>query len=303
MPSVTPSAPGWLGAAAAVLATLALVGCDSQHTTEPGSLDPPLFANDITIPDLGTILAAGPARVRIRLEPGTLIAKRVLVKQAEQLSRPERIDSRVTALVTTATEDTLTLALGDLKIVVDGNTQFRGEHEDGDREDGAASGDLDAPASLADFTARIQAMLAAGRQPAVEAMRTPPASPQAPDKTDFVASVLRMDDAADHPGIEMNVAAANLISNASPPPDAWLEVLDREIELRLSGGTTRISQETPRTEGELQFEGMVKSVDLTAKTATLDDGTVLRIVAGSEIESGDGRDDPTFASLADVQAA
>src|SRR6266852_2151445 len=62
--------------------------------------------------------------------------------------------------------------------------------------------------------------------------------------------------AANHPGIEMNVAAANLISNASPPPDAWLEVLDREIELRLSGGTTRISQETPRTEGELQFEGM-----------------------------------------------
>jgi len=119
----------------------------------------------------------------------------------------------------------------------------------------------------------------------------------------FTAAVVRLDDAADRPSIEMNVTSANVLSNSSPPPDAWLQVLGQKIELRVSDGTTRIKQETPETHGELQFGGIVASVDVSGNKVTLADGTILRFVAGSEIEPADDQDDPTLAALADVQHA
>ena len=287
------------GGAVALLATLALGGCDSQRTAGPFANLSPAFSKTITLTDFGTALGSGPQRVRVWLSPGTLIAKRVLVTGAEQMTRPERIDSRVNAIVPTTAGDTLVLALGDLKIFVNASTKFTGNHEDGDSDDPADS----PPTSLADFTARIQAALAAGHHPALQARRPAPTSPQAPGDAAFVATVLRLDAAADHPKIEMNVAAANLIKNTTPPPDAWLQVLGIKIELRTSDGTTKIREETPETEGEIAFGGMVKSVDVTAKTATLVDGTILHIVAGTQIEGRDDPDDLTLASLADVQTA
>jgi len=286
------------GGAVALLVTLAL-GCDSQRTTGPFANLAPAFSKTITLSDFGTALGSGPERVRIWLTPGTLIAQRVVVTEPEQRARPERIDSRVTAMVPTAAGDTVVLALGHLKIFVNASTKFTGNHEDGDSDDPGAT----PPTGLADFTARIQAELAAGRNPAVEARRPAPTSPQGPGDAAFTATVLRLDAAADHPSIEMNVAAANLMKNATPPPDAWLEVLGLKVELRTSDGTTRIREETPEAEGEIAFGGMVKSVDVTAKTATLVDGTILRIVAGTEIAGRDDPDDPTLATLADVQAA
>jgi hypothetical protein len=47
----------------------------------------------------------------------------------------------------------------------------------------------------------------------------------------------------------------------------------------------------------------VGSVDVSGNKVTLADGTILRFVAGSEIERADDRDDSTFATLADVQRA
>jgi hypothetical protein len=272
-----------------------LFGCDSQRSTGPtGS---PQFSRIITLPGFDSLLGAGPARVKIWLKPGTLVARRVVVRQGDQLTRDERVDGRVTAITASATEDTLTLAIDGLKVVVNATTKFRGEREEGDDDNPSA------PVSLAEFTLRVQNALAAGRHPAIEARRPAPGTPQAPTDAGFTASFIRLDDAADRPSIEMNVTNANVLANAAPPPDAWLQVLDRKIELRISDSTTRIRQQTPETEGELQFRGKVKSVDVGAQTATLTDGTILRVVAGSEIETGDNRDDSTFATLADVKTA
>jgi len=275
---------------------LVLFGCDVQRSAGPN--DVPQFSRSITLPGLDSLLGAGPARVKIWLMPGTLVARRVVVKQAEQLTRSERIDGRVTAIAASATADTLSLAIGDLKIVVNSDTKFTGQHEEGDDDDNNP-----APASLAEFTMRVQHALAAGRHPAIEARRPAPGTPQAPGDVRFTAAVVRLDDAADRPSIEINVTSANVLSNSSPPPDAWLQVLGQKIELRVSDGTTRIKQETPETDGELRFGGIVASVNVSGNKVTLADGTILRFVAGSEIERGDDRDDSTLATLADVQHA
>ena len=279
-----------------MIGAVTLFGCDSQRSTGPAGS--PQFSRAVTLPGFDSLLGAGPARVKIWLMPGTLVARRVVVKQAEQLTRSERIDGRVTAIAASATKDTLSLALGDVKIVVTTDTKFTGQHEEGDDDDNHP------PAvSLAEFTMRVQHALAAGRHPAIEARRPAPATPQAPGDASFTAAVVRLDDEADRPSIEMNVTSANVLANASPPPDAWLQVLGQKIELRVSDGTTRIKQETPETEGELRFGGIVASVDVGGNKVTLADGTILRFVAGSEIEQADDRDDPTLATLADVQSA
>jgi len=278
-----------------MIGAVALFGCDSQRSTGPNQLLQ--FSRSITLPGFDSVLTAGPARVKIWLEPGTLIASRVVVKQGDQQTRAERVDGRVTALATSATEDTLTLTTGGLKIVVDANTSFRGERQEGDDDD------RDAPASLATFTLRLQNALAAGRHPAIEARRPAPGTPQAPTDAGFTAAVVRLDDETDRPTIEMNVASANFLTNATPPPDAWLQLLGLKIELRISDGTTRIRRQTSETEGELRFGGMVASVDVGGNAATLADGTILRFVAGSEIETRGDRDDPALATLGDVQSA
>jgi hypothetical protein len=290
---------------AGLTAPFILAACD-QPADPAGSLDHVAFSRQITLPTAQGILAAGPTRVKIDVIPGGLTARRVVLKQDEQLSRPERIDSRVMklAVATSGSADTLLLELGGIRVVVNSSTVFRGEDED-----------PATPTEESEFVMRLQTLLAAGHHPFVEVRRPPPAAPQAPGDSSFVAQELRLDEAADRPSIEMNVAAANFIPNmGTPPPDAWLKVLSRKIELRVSDGTTRIEQQGPRTTGELRFDGRVKSVDLTANTATLTDGTLLRIVAGTEIEAGEGpdgreedgpgaRDDGTLGSIAAVQTA
>jgi hypothetical protein len=47
----------------------------------------------------------------------------------------------------------------------------------------------------------------------------------------------------------------------------------------------------------------VQSVDQTANTVTLADGTVIHIVSGTAFEEREAGDDEHLASLADVQAA
>src|SRR3989442_15158056 len=74
-------------------------------------------------------------------------------------------------------------------------------------------------------------------------------------------------------------------------------------KLRLADGTTKLKQENPELEGVREFEGTVQSVDQTAKTVTLKDGTVIRIVAGTEFDAREGNEDDHLTSLAAVQDA
>jgi len=196
----------------------------------------------------------------------------------------------------------VTLELGGLQVGFNSSTRFRPDDGDGDGHAAPMSEGGDGGTALADFVAGVQADLAAGRHPAVRARRTPPSTPQAPDDATFLATELRLDQENDHPRIRLNVTSANLVTSP-PPPDAVLKVLGLSIELRVSDGTTTLRAENPEVDDEQEFEGMVQSVDQTANTVTLADGSIIHIVSGTELEAREGGDDEHLGSLADVQAA
>jgi hypothetical protein len=281
---------------AGLLLTLFLAGCD-RSPTGPRAALPAQFSSDITLPDLQNHLGSGPARVEVRFVRGTsgpLTARRVEIEEPEQLVRREEIRSAVTAISASGDQGTVTLALGGLQIGFTTATRFRPDDGDDHQDDMA----------LADFVARVQAALTAGRHPEIKAFREPPASPQAPNDPTFVASELKLDEGGDHPLLRLNVTGANLTTNATPPPDAFLNVLGLSIALDVSGGITKLQIENQDLEGVREFEGIVQAVDQTAQTVTLKDGTIVRIVAGTEIEAKDGHDDDDhLTSLAAVQAA
>ncbi|HKW39736.1 MAG TPA: hypothetical protein VJN39_00675 [Gemmatimonadales bacterium] len=256
------------------------------------------------MPDLQNQLVTGPARVEVSVIPGTLTARRVRIEAGDQLARPERVRSRVTAITSGTDTATLTLELGGLKIAANGSTKLH--PDDGDRGHDpmpATSETGGSTMTLADFVARIQAEIAAGHNPAVRATRQAPAQPQAPDDDKFLAVTLQLDEGNNHSSIQLNITAANLTTNATPPPDATLKVLGVSLELRTSDGTTKLQVEDEDAEGAEEFHGVVTSVDATAQTVTLMDGTIIHIVAGTEFEENEGAEDDHLTTLADVQAA
>src|SRR5438034_124733 len=293
--SLRPLPGAALGAAATVLFTLLPAGCD-QGSTGPQLGNPAQFSRVISLPDLRTHLTTGPARVEVRVIPGGLTARSVEIKGPDEVTRRDEIRSRVTAISATGSQGTVTLALGNLQVGFNSSTMFR--PDDGNDPDAGTT-------ALANFVARVQAELAAGSHPAVQVRRSAPAQPQAPGDASLTADELRLDDEADHPAIKLNITAANLSDNTTPPPDGWLTVLGLKIELRVTEGTTTLRAEMPDIEGEHEFEGVVQSVDATAGTVTLKSGTIIRIVAGTEIEAKEREEDADqhLASLADVQAA
>lgn len=286
------AAPGLLVAAA-----LSVTACDSGSmtgTTPPGGTSPSVFADQIGLGGFSTILASGTSRVSIRVIPGTLTASRIRVRQGDQVKQFERIVSEVASLDTGATPDVI-LSLGGIKVTFDATTKFEGWHDDMDDDDSAAMGE-------AGFIARLQAALAAGHHPSVAALRKPAATPQDPTDPAFHADVLRLDDDADRPTIELNVTAANLTTNTTPPPDAFLTVLNVAIGLDVTGGKTRIDANRRNTTGAVHFEGRVTSVDTTGGTATLADNTVIKVPTGGEIERPDDHDEDHDAPLNTLSA-
>ncbi len=253
------------------------------------------FSRTVSLPDAQSLLQTGPTRVEVRVIPGTLVARRVELEQSSEMTRPEQVRSRVTAVTSGTGTATFTLEVGGLQIAANGATIIR----HGDRDDDAAQSAL----TLADFVALVQADIAAGHNPTLTASRQPPATPQGADDGSFLAADLKLDEGNNHSVIQLNIAAANLVTNPTPPPDGFLKVLGVSLELRLSDGTTALKQENPELEGVREFEGLVQSVDLTAQTVTLKDGTIIRIVAGTEFDGREGDGDDHVTGLPAVQDA
>jgi len=255
-----------------------------DSATGPGGTGgfPTQFSQAITLPELDSILTDGPTRVEIKLVNGSLVAREVEVKEAEELRDKEEIESRITAIDPAGT---VTLALGGLVVGFDGNTQF--EAEDGQH------------LTMQEFITRVQDALAAGEHPPVEAERRPADTPQDPGDATFLASELELDDEADEDEIEINVDGDNFATNTPPPPDAILTVLGLAIELDVTGGVTEIESEIDDDMNETEFEGMVTSV--SGSSFTLTDGTVVNIVDDTEIEQSDDADE--LGSLAEVERA
>src|SRR2546427_1873629 len=282
-----------IGACTTLFLTLFAVACD-HSPSGPGST-PIQFSRTVSLPDAQSLLQTGPTRVEVRVIPGTLVARRVDLEESNEMSRPEQVRSRVTAVTSGTDTATFTLEVGGLKIAANGATTIRHGDRDGDMAQSATT--------LADFVALVQADIAAGHNPTLTASRQAPSAPQAPDDGKFLAADLRLDEANSHSVIKLNIAAANLVTNATPPPDGFLKLLGVSLELRLADGTTKLKQENPELEGVREFEGTVQSVDQTAKTVTLKDGTVIRIVAGTEFDAREGNEDDHLTSLAAVQDA
>ncbi len=258
--------------------------CSSDSVTGPGAGDglPTAFSRAITLTELDSILAGGPARVEIKLINGSLVAREVEVKEREDMSDKEEIESRITAIDAAGN---VTLALGGLVVGFDAGTQF--EAEDGEH------------LTMQEFVTRVQDALAAGENPPVEAKRNPADAPQDPGDATFLATKLELDDEADEDEIEINVDGDNYANSTTQPPDAFLTVLGLAIELDVSGGVTEIESEIEDDRDETEFEGLVKSV--SGSSFTLTDGTVVNIVDDTEIEQSDDHDE--LGSLAEVEQA
>ena len=292
MPLPSPRRPrSAIGACTTLFLTLFAAACD-HSPSGPGS-NSIQFSRTVSLPDAQSLLQTGPTRVEVRVIPGTLVARRVELEESKEMTRPEVVRSRVTAVTAGTDTATFTLEVGGLQIAANGSTTIR--HGDGDASHSAAT--------LADFVALVQADIAAGHNPTLTASRQPPATPQGPDDGSFLAADLKLDEGNNHSVIKLNIAAANLVTNATPPPDGFLKVLGLSLELRLSDGTTKLKQENPDLEGVSEFEGLVQSVDVTVQTVTLKDGTIIRIVAGTEFDGREGEGDDHVTGLPAVQDA
>jgi hypothetical protein len=280
-----------IGLPATLLLTLFAAACD-HSPSGPGS-NPIQFSRTVSLPNAQSLLQTGPTRVEVRVIPGTLVARRVELEESKDMTRREEIRSRITAATAGTDTATFTLEVGGLQIAANGSTTI-----------GQGDGDLSHSATtLAAFVAAVQTAIAAGHNPTLTASRQPATTPQAPDAGSFLAADLKLDEGNSHSVIKLNIAAANLVTNPSPPPDGFLKVLGVSLELRTSDGTTTLKQENPDLEGVREFEGLVQSVDATANTVTLKDGTVIKIVAGTEFEAREGDGDDHITSVAAVQDA
>jgi hypothetical protein len=279
------------GASATILLTLFAAACD--HSPSGPDSNPIQFSRTVSLTDAQNVLVTGPTRVEVQVVPGTLVARRVELEESKDMTRPEEVRSRITAVTSGTDTATFTLELGGLQIAANGSTNIR--HGDDDASHSVTT--------LADFVALVQADIAAGHNPTLTASRQPPTAPQAPDDGSFLAADLKLDEGNNHSVIKLNIAAANLVTNPTPPPDGFLKALGVSLELRLSDGTTKLKQENPELEGVREFEGLVQSVDQTANTVTLKDGTIIRIVAGTEFDAREGDADDHLTSLSAVQDA
>jgi hypothetical protein len=271
---------------------LGLLAACTDGPNEPGSESAPgdvQFSREITLRRLGEALGEGARRVEIKLQRDGLVAREVEIEEDEDRSDDEKIESRAVGIDGDA--GTIVLQLGALVIHFDATTQFRAE----DRT----------TLTRAEFVARVEAALADGREPPVEVKRRPPAEPQAPDDASFVARELELDDEADEAEIEINVDSDNLVVNDAPPPDAWIAVLGLMIEIRAGEGITELEEENDDDRGETDFEGFVTAVDLEGNAFTLGDGTVVRLVAGTEIDFDADHEDElgSLREVADAIAA
>jgi len=284
------------GGARALFAVLLLAGCD-QNATDPQPATPAQFFRNVSLTDLQNSLMTGTARVEVSIIPGVLVARRVEIEQAKEIAKPEEVRGQISAITWSGGHGTATLKVGGLQIAFDSSTKFHPRLALSDQEDTAGHRPHGGP-TVADFVTRIQGQLAAGHHAGVTARRNPAAQPQASDDASFTASELQFDGGADHPFVALNITAASLTTNSAPPPDAWLKLLGLQLELRVSDRTTQLKIENPRLQGVRGFEGIVQAVDQTGGTVTLKDGTIIRIVAGTEFEPRD-----SLNSLADVAAA
>ncbi len=175
-------------------------------------------------------IESGPVRVEVSLLADQLVAREAEIESDDESNDEEEIESRITGISRSGNEGSVELSLGNgFTVDFDGSTDFEGP----DGED----------FTVDDFVAWVEAELAAGRRPAVEAKRPAPSTPQDPTDTDFLATELELDDDGGKDKIEINIDGDNLDVLTSPPPDAQLTILGLVIDIDVTNGITELELE------------------------------------------------------------
>ena len=280
-----------------ILVVLLTFGC--SKAADP--FDTASLSRPLTFDEFQRILA-GAVRVEVELLPsstnGVAIAAEVEIEQ-EEAGEDEEIESRALRFENLVVSDTE--CRGTLILAPNFAVSF-----DAAATDFEAEGDVGLTCRA--FVMRVQDALAAGVMPEVEAERDPPASPQAPDDPAFAAEELELEGGEVGPEVELDVDADNLqpCSTVAGAPAGCLAVLRvLNVPIVLQDDVTEFEADLPGARAD--FEGVVMDVErpsasCTVGTVTLDDGTVVRLVAATEIENDSG-DDDVLDDLCEVEDA
>jgi hypothetical protein len=209
--------------------------------------------------------SGGVSRIEIKLLPGELVAREVHVEDDDA---EEKLVSGATAI--DPGRGTLTLELGGLTVGYGAGTRFRTETE--------------SHQSRESWEAQVQAEIAAGRRPVIEARRNPAGSPQSPNDASFTAADLRLENEADEPQIEIYVDGDNLAGGDAS--EVILRVLGLSIVVN---DRTRLGPDDNGGAGQpsgasVEFEMGVAAVDPAAGTLTLSSGTLVRVTSATVID-------------------
>lgn len=257
----------------AALAAVALAtGCGVSDLVGPDeAID--AYVESLDLPSFQSLMASEELQVEVVVLPGGLTAGRLVVRPSRS-AEEERVQSRAVAISGDVLGGRVTLLLGELDIAFDPSTRFWiGDHEVG----------------MEDFLAEVRADLEEGQEPGIVAERPVPAMPQDPDDGSFLAAAIAVtgDGAA---RLRLEVDADNLELTAEPSgdePDGWLDVLGLQIQLRVRDGMTELESHDHDFEEVEDFEAVVASVSLDARTVTLADGVVVRLVDRTRIATGE----------------
>jgi hypothetical protein len=248
---------------AGACAALFLVACDDA--TDPGPAQTQ-FGEPISLAEFQTEVN-GTALVEIEFATAAgPVAREIEVEDEDSddsdsdSDGEESIESRVTAINTTA--GTITLQLGGLVVNYGNDTRFRTL--------------TNSNATRADWEAFIQAELSAGRNPAIDARRPIPATPQAPTVATFTATDLQIEDDLDEPTIEVLVDADNYETVTSPPPLAILRVFNFPVQINAATRLERDVDGMPAS-GTVEFEARIVAVNVAGGTFTFADGTTIQV--------------------------
>lgn len=251
-----------------------------------------------------TMLEEAPTRVELELYPSWAqrVVRQMEIMPEHRATDDERVEGRVIGrgferlVVDGACHGALTLDLLGVEVGFDERTRF--EDQDGTR------------ITCVDFVTKIEAFVALGQEPQVTAERRPPLTPQHPDDPVFLADELKIDDEDDdgdqRPELELQLNAHHLESCdalLTPPSDCVGAIRALGALFAIGSGATQIQMSDPEPRLFVRFNGAVRSVDLGAREIRLTTGTVLRLVRGSEIESGESGSALGLASLEDAEAS
>jgi hypothetical protein len=248
-----------------------MAACDITDVQAPALvLDEELgepFVEDIDGAGLETIVAAGSAELEIMLLDDGVTAGEVAVR-TEALRASESIQSRVASL--DEASDRLVLVLGEIGVTFQQETRFWVGDQAVSRET---------------LVRLVREDIASGRQTPVVVERAALEQVQDPLDTTFVALdvVVGGDGTA---SLRMHAGRENVhrVSNPSAgEPDVWVKWLGRQVRMHLRDGRTHVTRHRHHYPRVVGFVGMVESIDLDARTLSLDDGTTVRVTGRTDI--------------------